>query len=129
MPNRFHSIILILFILGSLVACTNNMSTDQSTDKLETQRELIQGKGGLTISAAASLKDAMEVIQHSYQEKHPEVELTFNFGGSGSLQQQISNGAPVDLFLSADKEKFTRLVEEGIISKLREQIFLEINSY
>jgi molybdate transport system substrate-binding protein len=118
MPNRFHSIILILFILGSLVACTNNRSTDQSTDKLETQREFDdREKVGLTISAAASLKDAMEVIQHSYQEKHPEVELTFNFGGSGSLQQQISNGAPVDLFLSADKEKFTRLVEEGIIAK------------
>ena len=44
MPNRFHSIILILFILGSLVACTNNMSTDQSTDKLETQRDFDTGK-------------------------------------------------------------------------------------
>ena len=110
MPNRFHSIILILFILGSLVACTNNRSTDQSTDKLETQREFDdREKVGLTISAAASLKDALEVIQHSYQEKHPEVELTFNFGGSGSLQQQISNGAPVDLFLSADKEKFASI--------------------
>ena len=59
MPNRFHSIILILLILSSLVACTNNMSTDQSTDKLETQRDFDnREKVGLTISAAASLKDA-----------------------------------------------------------------------
>ena len=78
MPNRFHSIILILFILGSLVACTNNMSTDQSADKLETQRDFDnREKVGLTISAAASLKDAMEVIQHSYQEKHPRSGVNF----------------------------------------------------
>ena len=107
------------------------MSTDQSTDKLETQREFnYREKVELTISAAASLKDAMEVIQHSYQEKHPEVELTFNFGGSGSLQQQISNGAPVDLFLSADKvEVYTIGCRKESFQKLREQICLEINSY
>ena len=63
----------------------------------------------LTISAAASLKDAMEVIQHTYQEEHPEVELKFNFGGSGSLQQQISQGAPVDLFFSAAEDKFDHI--------------------
>ena len=66
----------------------------------------------LTISAAASLKDAMEVIQSTYQEEHPEVTLKFNFGGSGSLQQQISQGAPVDLFFSAAEDKFDVLVEE-----------------
>lgn len=118
MQNRFHFIILTLFILGFLVGCTNNNPVDQSSDKKESQKESNYSKNvELTISAAASLKNAMEVIQHTYQEKHPEIELTFNFGGSGSLQQQISQGAPVDLFFSADKVKFDLLVAEGIISK------------
>jgi molybdate transport system substrate-binding protein len=118
MLNRFHFFLLILFLLGSLVACTNNLSTDHSTDKKEAQQESNNMKHvELTISAAASLKDALEVIEQMYQEKHPEIELTFNFGGSGSLQKQISHGAPVDLFFSADKEKFDLLVAEGNISK------------
>ena len=61
-----------------LVACTNNMSTDQSTDIVgNTKRIDNREKVELTISAAASLKDAMEVIQRSYQEKHPRSGVNF----------------------------------------------------
>ena len=59
----------------------------------------------------------MDVIQSTYQEDHPEVTLKFNFGGSGSLQQQISHGAPVDLFFSAAEDKFDVLVEDDSIAK------------
>ncbi|KRG15496.1 molybdate ABC transporter substrate-binding protein [Lederbergia galactosidilytica] len=71
----------------------------------------------ITISAAASLKEAMDVIQQSYMKEHPHVKLRVNYGGSGSLQQQISNGAPVDLFFSAAEDKYNRLVEEGKIAE------------
>jgi molybdate transport system substrate-binding protein len=74
-------------------------------------------KTKLTISAAASLKDAMDEIQKTYNIEHPEIELTFNFGGSGALQQQISQGAPVDLFLSAAEDKFQLLVNDKMIAK------------
>ena len=43
--------------------------------------------------------------------------MIFNFGASGSLQQQISQGAPVDLFFSAAEDRFDLLVEEGMIAK------------
>lgn len=79
--------------------------------------EKTDGKSTLTISAAVSLKDAMDIIQENYQEMHPEVTLNFNFGGSGSLQQQISQGAPVDLFFSAAEDKFDVLVEENAMTK------------
>lgn len=69
----------------------------------------------ITISAAASLSDAMEEVGALYEESHPDVELSFNFGGSGSLQQQISQGAPVDLFISAAEDKFQVLLDEGSI--------------
>lgn len=69
----------------------------------------------LTISAAASLTDAMKEIQSSYEAQHPAVNLTFNFGGSGALQKQIEQGAPVDLFLSAAGKNMNALLEQGII--------------
>ena len=106
--------ITLLFLLMFAVACSNQQNTDQSSDTKETETETVtESKENveLTISAAASLKDAMDVIQSTYQEEHPEVTLKFNFGGSGSLQQQISQGAPVDLFFSAAEDKFDVLVE------------------
>ncbi|WP_339157637.1 molybdate ABC transporter substrate-binding protein [Paenibacillus sp. FSL W8-0186] len=69
----------------------------------------------LTISAAASLTDAMKEIQASYEAQHPAVKLTFNFGGSGALQKQIEQGAPVDLFLSAAANNMNLLLDQNII--------------
>ncbi|EIJ78232.1 YvgL [Bacillus methanolicus PB1] len=71
----------------------------------------------LTISAAASMKDVLEEIRKLYAKDHPHVKLFFNFGASGALQQQISQGAPVDLFLSAAEDKFAALVDSGHIDK------------
>lgn len=70
----------------------------------------------ITVSAAVSLKDALEEIKQLYEEENHDVKIRFNFGGSGSLQQQISQGAPVDIFFSAAEDKFSTLVEEGLIT-------------
>ncbi|WP_055105713.1 molybdate ABC transporter substrate-binding protein [Paenibacillus ihumii] len=69
----------------------------------------------LTISAAASLTDAMKEIQALYEVKQPAVKLTFNFGGSGALQKQIEQGAPADLFLSAAANNMNALLDQGMI--------------
>ncbi|GGE50462.1 molybdate ABC transporter substrate-binding protein [Pullulanibacillus camelliae] len=64
----------------------------------------------LTISAAASLKDSMMEIAKAYKSQHPDSQLDFNFGGSGTLRQQIAQGAPVDLFLAASESDVNALV-------------------
>ncbi|MEK9199318.1 molybdate ABC transporter substrate-binding protein [Ureibacillus sp. FSL E2-3493] len=115
MQNRFKFTTIFLFLLIFVAACSNHEQADQSSDKQEQTSESKEEQ--LTISAAASLKDAMDVIQHTYEEEHPEITLQFNFWGSGSLQQQISQGAPVDLFFSAAEDKFDLLVDEGMIAK------------
>lgn len=74
-------------------------------------------KNELTISAAASLKEALEDAGNSYMEKNPDVRIVYNFGGSGSLQQQIAQGAPVDLFISAAEDKYNLLLSKKLIDK------------
>ncbi len=69
----------------------------------------------LTVSAAASLQDALKAIKPIYEKGHPEVGITYNFGSSGSLQQQIEQGAPVDLFISAAIDKMDALEKQGLL--------------
>lgn len=72
-------------------------------------------KVDLTVSAAASLKDALGEVQTLYKAKKPNTALTINFGGSGTLQQQIEQGAPVDLFFSAAKSNMTTLKDKNLL--------------
>lgn len=74
-------------------------------------------KAELTISAAASLTDALNELKEGYEKEHPGVTLLFNYGASGSLQQQIEQGAPADLFLSAATKNMDALVEKGLIDE------------
>lgn len=69
----------------------------------------------LTISAAASLKDAMEEIKEAYCKDNINVTITYNFGSSGTLQQQIEQGAEVDLFISAAAKQMDALQEKALI--------------
>lgn len=69
----------------------------------------------LTISAAASLREAMAEIQSLYRREQPNLTLTYNFGSSGSLQQQIEQGAPVDIFISAAPKQMDALEKKNLL--------------
>lgn len=75
----------------------------------------IAQSNGLTISAAISLKDALEEIKREYQKKDPKTIITYNFGSSGSLQQQIEQGAPIDLFISAANKQMDALKSKNLL--------------
>lgn len=67
----------------------------------------------LTVSAAASLKPALEELRTEFEKSG--VRVVFNFGASGALQQQIVNGAPVDVFLSAAVRPMDDLERAGLL--------------
>ena len=71
----------------------------------------------ITVSAAASLKDVMDEIKTDYISKHQNVGIEYNFGSSGSLQQQIEQGAPADLFMSAASKQMDALEDKDLIIK------------
>jgi len=68
----------------------------------------------LTVHAAASLSDAMKEIGAAY-EKESGDKLQFNFGASNMLERQIEEGAPADVFLSADEAKMDALEKKGLL--------------
>jgi molybdate transport system substrate-binding protein len=69
----------------------------------------------LTVSAAASLTDAFKEIGTKFEASKPGTTVRFNFAASGVLIQQISQGAPVDVFASADQETMNRGVDQKLI--------------
>ncbi len=93
----FLSLILI-------VACSPTSNTNSAAESVN-----------LTISAAASLKNGMEEIKLLYHREKPNIKLTYNFGSSGSLQRQIEQGAPVDVFISAATDKMDTLEKQGLL--------------
>lgn len=58
----------------------------------------------LLVSAAASLTNAFQDMKGPFEKAHPGTTIVFNFGASGPLLQQMQQGAPVDVFASADQE-------------------------
>ena len=69
----------------------------------------------LNISAAASLKEVMADLETEYKKSNENATLVVNYGSSGSLQQQIEQGAPCDLFISAGQNQMNALKQEGLL--------------
>lgn len=60
--------------------------------------------GEISLFAAASMKEVFNELSDSYAKTHPEVTFKKNYGASGTLAKQIENGAPADIFVSANTE-------------------------
>ena len=79
----------------------------------------------LNISAAVSMKDALTEIQTNYLKKAPQVKLLYNLGASGSLQKQIEQGAPADIFISAAPKQMNELEAKNLVIKTTRKNLLE----
>ncbi len=78
----------------------------------------------LTVFVAASLTDAFGEIGQAFEAAHPGVTVTFNFGGSQALRTQIEEGAPADVFASANTKEMESLAAAGLAAADAPQIFL-----
>ncbi|MDJ0923237.1 MAG: molybdate ABC transporter substrate-binding protein [Acidimicrobiia bacterium] len=67
------------------------------------------------VSAAASLTDVFAEIEDAFETANPAVDVILNVAGSATLREQITAGAPADVFASADLRNITVLSEDGAI--------------
>jgi molybdate transport system substrate-binding protein len=94
---------LLLFVVASVAGCG-------------AKKEQVQtGPVNLTVSAAASLQGVTAELKKIYEKQNSNVTLTFNLAASGTLQKQIEEGAPSDLFISAGESQMDALQQKGLI--------------
>ncbi|SHF97062.1 molybdate ABC transporter substrate-binding protein [Ornithinibacillus halophilus] len=93
----------IVLLLTLFTACSNPDNESDSPTK------------GVTISAATSLSGVLEEIIPLLEQVYPDTTITVNLGSSGKLAQQIEQGAPTDIFLSADQQYMDQLENKQLI--------------
>jgi molybdate transport system substrate-binding protein len=69
----------------------------------------------LVVSAASSLTNAFQNVAKAYESKHPGTKVVLNFAASDILMQQIANGAPADVFASADQKAMDKAQSQGML--------------
>jgi len=77
----------------------------------------------LTVPAAASLTNAFREIGQAFEAAHPATPVRFNFAASGALLQQIAQGAPVDVFASADMETMDQAEQRRLVRPADRAVF------
>lgn len=95
---------LILLFMSAVSGCSSSASKTSTPVKL-------------LISTAPSLKGSFDEIEKLYTAQNPQVKLSFNYGPSGSLQNQIEQGAAADIFISQGKSQMDALEQKGLIQK------------
>lgn len=73
-----------------------------------------QNEDKLLIAAASDLKFALDSVAAVYKRDNPKVEMRITYGSSGKLYEQISHGAPFDIFFSADIAYPEKLAQQGL---------------
>ncbi|MBB6282569.1 molybdate ABC transporter substrate-binding protein [Geobacillus subterraneus] len=110
--RTIQAAIIALLLLAGLYGC--------AAGRLDGRQQPVE----LTVSAAASLQDALEEVKTTFEREHPNIRVHYNFGSSGALQKQIAQGAPVDLFFSAAVLPFAELKKEELIDSAHEKTVL-----
>ena len=85
------------------------------------------GPGGqhLTVAAASDLRYALDALTAEFTQLYPDTEVSVSYGSSGNFFAQLSNGAPFDLFLSADITYPKQLIARGLADPASEFVYAE----
>jgi molybdate transport system substrate-binding protein len=112
---RTRTTTTIVVAAATLVLLTG-CSTDQATGTSQASSTGTgTGTGSITVFAAASLQQTFTTLGRDYERAHPGTTVTFSFAGSSDLVTQIQNGAPADVFASADEPNMRKLTDAHLI--------------
>jgi molybdate transport system substrate-binding protein len=72
--------------------------------------------GEITVFAAASLTESFDAIAKQFEKKYPDVSVKFDYDASSNLATQINQGAPADVFASADQDNLQKTIDAGTVT-------------
>lgn len=108
-----------LVALAGLVGCTGG-GRDAPPGVAEEESGEWTGDPGLTgtltVFAAASLTDVFTELETRMEVANPQLEVRINYAGSSALAAQLVQGAPADVFASADEAQMARLEDDGLVT-------------
>ena len=107
---------LLVYILFALLASGTLACQPAPVDQASAQ--------SITVFAAASLTESFGELAALFEESHPNTDVILNFAGSNTLRAQIDNGAPADVFASANTKEMDALVASGLVAEGAPQVFL-----
>lgn len=114
--KRFPRVFLLAVVVCMLLAACGASPTVGNTPAASTPITL-------NVFAAASLTESFNEIASAYHQAHPTVTVKLNYNGSQILEQQIANGAPADVFASADATNMTKASDAGLVNA--SQVFVK----
>ncbi|GAC1626731.1 MAG: hypothetical protein NVS4B7_16490 [Ktedonobacteraceae bacterium] len=115
MRHPLHSLLLLVIFCTLLLAACGGTTPVTSTS---TPSPIT-----LNVFAAASLKESFNTIATNYHKVHSNVTINLNYNGSQILEQQMANGAPVDIFVSADQKNMQKASDAELVGS--SQIFVK----
>ena len=96
-------------------ASTSSPATEAAAATTATPTTAAAGvEGDITVFAAASLTESFTEVGEAFSAANPDAKATFSFDASSALVQQITEGAPADVFASADTNNMDKLVDAGL---------------
>lgn len=104
--------VMALLLVVAVSGCAAPAGTARSGTG--SARTVSASRATVRVAAAADLKFAMEEVKAALARSRPDLEVAVTYGSSGTFFQQLSNGAPFDLFLSADLSYPRKLAEAGL---------------
>lgn len=110
-PSLVAALLLAALLLG-LAGCGPTAAPTPTADPAT-----------LVVFAASSLTDAFAELGQRYQAAHPGVRVTFNFGASNQLAEQLAQGAPADVFASANARQMGAAIDAGRVISGAQQTF------
>jgi molybdate transport system substrate-binding protein len=107
--------VVALIAAGLLVGCSDSKTDSGSTASSEPPTSTSAG-GEITVFAAASLKATFTELGKDLELDNPGITVKFNFAGSSDLVTQLTQGAPADVFASADTKNMTKAIDGGVVT-------------
>jgi molybdate transport system substrate-binding protein len=99
-------VVLFTLLLAALTGCSDGAPKDRAGEPPQKT---------LTVFAAASLKGPFTEIGKQFEAENDDVTVRFNFAGSSDLVAQIQQGAPADVFASADTTNMDKALAAGLV--------------